>query len=110
MFLGELPLKKSGPCRLEKKLYDDTDAILKTLNVRFNAKTRVGDLSIANQQMVEIGRALTVSPRAVIFDEPTASLTDSEKVVAVSGDRRASGQGCGDHLHFAPDGRNLQDH
>lgn len=80
MFLGELPLKSLG--RVDwKKLYDDTDAILKTLNVRFNAKTRVGDLSIANQQMVEIGRALTVSPRAVIFDEPTASLTDSEKVV-----------------------------
>ncbi|MBN2761016.1 MAG: sugar ABC transporter ATP-binding protein, partial [Rhodobacteraceae bacterium] len=54
---------------------------LKALNVGFNAKTLVGDLSLANQQMVEIGRALTVSPRAVIFDEPTASLTDAEKVV-----------------------------
>jgi len=80
IFLGELPLKRFG--RVDwGKLYADTDAILKTLNVGFNAKTRVGDLSIANQQMVEIGRALTVSPRAVIFDEPTASLTDAEKVV-----------------------------
>ncbi|NBB99112.1 MAG: ATP-binding cassette domain-containing protein [Alphaproteobacteria bacterium] len=80
IFLGELPLKSFG--RVDwGKLYDDTNAILKTLNVGFDAKTRVGDLSIANQQMVEIGRALTVSPRAVIFDEPTASLTDAEKVV-----------------------------
>jgi ribose transport system ATP-binding protein len=80
IFLGELPLKRFG--RVDwQKLYDQTDAILKTLNVGFNARTRVGDLSIANQQMVEIGRALTVSPRAVIFDEPTASLTDAEKVV-----------------------------
>ena len=80
IFLGELPLKHFG--RVDwKKLYDDTDAILKTLNVGFDARTRVGDLSIANQQMVEIGRALTVDPRAVIFDEPTASLTDAEKVV-----------------------------
>ena len=80
IFLGELPLKRFG--RVDwKKLYDDTDAILKTLNVGFDARTRVGDLSIANQQMVEIGRALTVDPRAVIFDEPTASLTDAEKVV-----------------------------
>ena len=47
----------------------------------FNARTIVGDLSIANQQMVEIARALTVNARAVIFDEPTASLTDAEKVV-----------------------------
>ncbi|SMH39564.1 sugar ABC transporter ATP-binding protein [Maritimibacter sp. HL-12] len=80
IFLGELPLKSFG--RVDwAKLYARTDAILKKLNVRFTAKTRVGDLSIANQQMVEIGRALTVSPRAVIFDEPTASLTDAEKVV-----------------------------
>ncbi len=80
IFLGELPLKSMG--RVDwTKLYADTNRILKTLNVGFNAKTRLGDLSIANQQMVEIARALTVEPRAVIFDEPTASLTDAEKVV-----------------------------
>jgi ribose transport system ATP-binding protein len=80
IFLGELPLKSFG--RVDwPKLYADTDAILKALNVGFDAQTRVGDLSLANQQMVEIGRALTVAPRAVIFDEPTASLTDAEKVV-----------------------------
>ncbi|NBD30002.1 MAG: ATP-binding cassette domain-containing protein [Alphaproteobacteria bacterium] len=80
IWLGELPLKSFG--RVDwNKLYADTDAILETLNVGFDARTRVGDLSIANQQMVEIARALTVDPRAVIFDEPTASLTDAEKVV-----------------------------
>lgn len=94
IFLGELPLKSFG--RVDwAKLYADTDAILKTLNVGFDAKTRVGDLSIANQQMVEIGRALTVNPRAVIFDEPTASLTDAEKVVLfkVIADLQAKGVG-----------------
>jgi ribose transport system ATP-binding protein len=94
IFLGELPLKRFG--RVDwTKLYDDTDAILKTLNVGFNARTLVGDLSIANQQMVEIGRALTVDPRAVIFDEPTASLTDAEKVVLfrVIADLQAKGVG-----------------
>jgi len=80
IFLGELPRKSLG--RVDwRKLFAETDAILKTLNVGFNARTRVGDLSIANQQMVEIARALTVDPRAVIFDEPTASLTDAEKSV-----------------------------
>ena len=80
IFLGELPRKSFG--RVDRaKLHADTDAILKRLKVRFDAGTRVGDLSIANQQMVEIARALTVNPRAVIFDEPTASLTDAEKVV-----------------------------
>jgi ribose transport system ATP-binding protein len=80
IFLGELPRKSLG--RVDwARLYADTDRILSRLNVGFDARTRVGDLSIANQQMVEIARALTVDPRAVIFDEPTASLTDAEKVV-----------------------------
>ncbi len=64
-----------------KNLYDRTNGILKTLNVGFDARMRVGDLSIAKQQIVEIARAPTVDPRAVIFDEPTASMTDAEKVV-----------------------------
>jgi ribose transport system ATP-binding protein len=80
IYLGELPRKSFG--RVDwAKLTEQTDAILKKLNVSFDAKTRVGDLSIANQQMVEIARALTVDAKAVIFDEPTASLTDAEKVV-----------------------------
>ena len=80
IFLGELPRKSFG--RVDwAKLYDQTDAILAALKVGFNARTRVGELSIANQQMVEIARALTHDARAVIFDEPTASLTDAEKVV-----------------------------
>ena len=80
IYLGELPRKSFGRvdwATLTKK----TDAILGKLNVGFDARTRVGDLSIANQQMVEIARALTVDAKAVIFDEPTASLTDAEKVV-----------------------------
>ena len=80
IWLGELPRKSWG--RVDwKTLYDRTDAILKKLRVGFDAKARVGDLSIANQQMVEIARALTNDAKAVIFDEPTASLTDAEKVV-----------------------------
>ncbi|MBK5933588.1 monosaccharide ABC transporter ATP-binding protein (CUT2 family) [Rhodovulum imhoffii] len=80
IYLGELPRKRFGLvdwARLEQQ----TNAILAKLRVGFDAKTRVGDLSIANQQMVEIARALTVEAKAVIFDEPTASLTDAEKVV-----------------------------
>jgi len=80
IYLGELPKKSFG--RVDwKKLFEQTDAILAKLKVSFTARTRVGDLSIANQQMVEIARALTVDAKAVIFDEPTASLTDAEKVV-----------------------------
>lgn len=80
IYLGELPRKRFGLVDWET-LYARTDEILEKLKVGFDARTRVGDLSIANQQMVEIARALTVDAKAVIFDEPTASLTDAEKVV-----------------------------
>jgi len=94
VFLGELPRKSFG--RVDwQKLYADTAAILEKLKVGFTPRTRVGDLSIANKQMVEIARALTVDAKAVIFDEPTASLTDSEKVVLfdVIADLQAQGVG-----------------
>lgn len=80
VYLGELPTKSFGRVDWET-LYQRTDEILKKLKVGFDAKTIVRDLSIANQQMVEIARALTVEAKIVIFDEPTASLTDSEKLV-----------------------------
>ena len=80
IYLGELPRKRFG--LVDWPLLESrTNRILERLKVGFDAKTRVGDLSIANQQMVEIARALTVDAKAVIFDEPTASLTDAEKIV-----------------------------
>ncbi|MGR3804203.1 sugar ABC transporter ATP-binding protein [Marinibacterium profundimaris] len=94
IYLGELPRKRFG--RVDwATLTERTNAILGKLNVGFDARTRVGDLSIANQQMVEIARALTVDAKAVIFDEPTASLTDAEKVVLfdVIADLKAGGVG-----------------
>ncbi|WP_150523140.1 sugar ABC transporter ATP-binding protein [Roseibium sediminis] len=94
IYLGELPKKAFGLVDWQK-LYAQTNVILEKLKVGFDAKTRVGDLSIANQQMVEIARALTVEAKAVIFDEPTASLTDAEKVVLfdVISDLQAHGVG-----------------
>ncbi|WP_428699099.1 sugar ABC transporter ATP-binding protein [Stappia sp.] len=80
VFLGELPRRSFG--RVDwPKLNEDTARILETLRVGFTPRTRVADLSIANKQMVEIARALTVDAKVAIFDEPTASLTDAEKSV-----------------------------
>jgi hypothetical protein len=61
IYLGELP-KELRPRGLADALRR-THEILEKLKVGFNARTLVGDLSIANQQMVEIARALTVTPR-----------------------------------------------
>jgi ribose transport system ATP-binding protein len=94
VYLGELPHTKWGFVDWQT-LHAKTDEILKKLNCNFDARTRVSDLSIARQQMVEIARALTVDAKVVVFDEPTASLTDAEKVVLfdVIKDLRARGVG-----------------
>jgi len=94
IYLGELPRKSFG--RVDwAELYEKSGAILERLNCGFTPQTRVGSLSIANKQMVEIARALTVEAKAVIFDEPTASLTDAEKVVLfdIINDLRTQGVG-----------------
>lgn len=94
IFLGELPHKALGQVDW-KTLYARAGEILARLNCDFPPDARVSDLSIAKKQMVEIARALTVDAKAVIFDEPTASLTDAEKVVLfdVINDLKARGVG-----------------
>ena len=52
--------------------------ILKRLGADFRPETRVSRLSLAQQQMVEIARALSVDARILVMDEPTASLSSRE--------------------------------
>ncbi len=94
VFLGELPRSRWG--FVDRKVLDErVGAILAKLNCDFGPRQRVGDLSIAKKQMVEIARALTHEAKVVVFDEPTASLTDAEKVVLfdVINDLKADGVG-----------------
>ncbi|MFN4160199.1 MAG: sugar ABC transporter ATP-binding protein [Gemmobacter sp.] len=94
IYLGELPRKRFGFVDWTR-LNERSGAILRRLNCRFGPDALVADLSIANQQMVEIARALTVDAKAVVFDEPTASLTDAEKVVLFEIIRDLKSQGVG---------------
>ncbi len=94
IFLGELPRGRFGFVDW-KTLHERAGAILKRLGCDFGPEVRVAQLSIAKKQMVEIARALTVDAKAVIFDEPTASLTDQEKLVLfdIIDDLKAQGVG-----------------
>ncbi|MGX1097270.1 sugar ABC transporter ATP-binding protein [Amorphus sp. MBR-141] len=80
IFLGSLPTTVLGMVDW-RTLFDRAGRILDQLGCRFAASDKVDNLSIANRQMVEIARALVFTPKVVVFDEPTASLTDAEKVV-----------------------------
>lgn len=80
IYLGSIPTK--WPNRVDyTTLYANADKILKRLKCNFNARDKVSKLSIAMKHMVEIARALVFTPKIVVFDEPTASLTDTEKFV-----------------------------
>ncbi|MDD3402616.1 MAG: sugar ABC transporter ATP-binding protein [Hespellia sp.] len=61
-----------------KKMNDEATKLLKQLNADFKATEEVGALSVAQQQMVEIAKALSTNAEIVILDEPTASLTKNE--------------------------------
>jgi ribose transport system ATP-binding protein len=60
-----------------KELYAKTAQALNSLHP-IDPHKKVGDLSISNQQVVEIAKALTLDCRILILDEPTAVLTESE--------------------------------
>jgi ABC-type sugar transport system ATPase subunit len=77
IFLGSLPLKRFG--RVDgARLRADTRQALDRLGCDFGPDDIVGTLSIARQQLVEIARAVAFKSSIVIFDEPTASLTQQE--------------------------------
>ena len=60
-----------------KKLYERAAQILKPL-ANIDPKKLVGELSISNQQVVEIAKALSMNCKIIIFDEPTAALSEKE--------------------------------
>ena len=61
-----------------RKLQADTAACLARLGVAISPQAPVGKLSVAQQQMVEIAKALSLDAQVLILDEPTSSLTESE--------------------------------
>src|SRR5438093_139682 len=78
VFLGREPL--IGPFQLidRRKIHADTEPYLKRLGLEVSSRTRLDRLSLAQQQMVEIAKALSLNARLIIMDEPTSSLTLAE--------------------------------
>ena len=61
-----------------KKMNEEATALLNQLNADFKSTDEMGALSVAQQQMVEIAKALSTNARIIILDEPTAALTKNE--------------------------------
>ncbi|HWC26068.1 MAG TPA: sugar ABC transporter ATP-binding protein [Solirubrobacteraceae bacterium] len=75
--MGRHPLK--GGRRIDRRaMHDEVQDLLDRLGVRLDAERPVRGLSIADQQIVEIAKALSFEARVLIMDEPTAALSGPE--------------------------------
>ena len=94
IFIGREPLY-GGPFKLVdyKKLYADVQPLLNRLGVDFKPETLVSEMSIAQRQLLEIAKALSLNSRLVIMDEPTSSLTliETDRLLKVVVRLKASG-------------------
>jgi ribose transport system ATP-binding protein len=77
VFLGREP--RRGPGLIDRrKIYEQTEPFLRRLGLDVSSRTSLRELSIAQQQLVEIAKALSLNARILIMDEPTSSLTLAE--------------------------------
>ena len=91
VLLGRLP-RRFGVIR-RRAVLDEVKEKLDALGVALDPGTRMGELSIAQRQMVEICKAVTRGARVICFDEPTSSLShaESELLFRIVRDLRRSG-------------------
>lgn len=80
MFLGKEIKKAFGVCD-RKAMREEVRRILDRLGVNIDPGQRMNELSVGQQQMIEIAKALMVDAKVIIMDEPTAALTQSETTV-----------------------------
>ena len=95
IFIGREPRGLLSFTVDEKRMNQDAQALLDSLHLSIDPRTRVRDLTVARQQMVEIAKALSYNSKVLIMDEPTASLTKSEIEELFSMIRRLRERGVG---------------
>ena len=77
VFMGRHPRDRFG--RVDwKRMYREVDQLLTTLDVPLRSNMPVQGLSVAEQQLVEIAKALSLEARVLVLDEPTAALSAHE--------------------------------
>ncbi|MDR9829528.1 galactose/methyl galactoside ABC transporter ATP-binding protein MglA, partial [Vibrio sp. FNV 38] len=93
MWLGRYPLK--GFFIDQDKMYRDTLAVFKELDIDIDPRAKSATLSVSQMQMVEIAKAFSYDAKIVIMDEPTSSLTEKEVNHLFTIIRKLKDKGCG---------------
>ena len=78
IYLGREPRIAKTPLLDWRKMYADAQAVLERIDVRLDVRKPVYECSVAEQQMVEIAKALSMDAKIIVMDEPSATLTDHE--------------------------------
>jgi len=78
IFLGREPETKIKGFVNFRKLYKDTQVILKEYGYKYDPKTKLSNLSVSDTQMIEIIKAISYNASLIIMDEPTSALTEAE--------------------------------
>jgi len=80
IWLGRFPMKGYGPFQFvdHTKMYSDTAALFKQLDIDLNPKALVKTLSVSKIQSIEIAKAVSFNAKIIVMDEPTSSLTGTE--------------------------------
>ncbi len=79
LFLAREPVGRAGLLDT-RRMNAEARKVLERLEMDIAPTTRVGDLSIGQQQMIEIAKAISYESKIIIMDEPTASLSHHETV------------------------------
>ena len=77
LFLGRVPVSAKLFTN-HKKLYKQADETLKGLEIDISPHEKMGNLTVAKMQMVEIAKAVSQDASIIVMDEPTSSLTSTE--------------------------------
>lgn len=93
IFLGREPRTPLGSIDW-KRLHDEALKLTDKLGLKHPTRTHVGGLSIAEQQLVEIAKAISFNTKVIIMDEPTDALTEGEtlRLFALIKELKASGK------------------
>lgn len=75
---GDYPVKGKSIILDRKKMENKAAKLLDLIGCGINIKSKVGSLTVAEKQMVEIAKSLWRTPRLLIMDEPTAALNNQE--------------------------------
>lgn len=76
IYLGRYP-KQNGVIQW-KQMNEDSQKLMEELGLQINVRAMLRELSLAQQQLIEIAKAVSTNAKVIIMDEPTSSLSQSE--------------------------------